>query len=88
MTKRLQVRPDDDGTITISHACNTYGLQHYRLFKDNKEFIVAKDYSRHLFYLIDVKDHSIIGTLHITKDSDFLEFLMKQKYEVTILVEE
>lgn len=88
MTKRLQVRPDDDATITISHACNTYGLQRYRLFKDNKEFIVAKDYSRHLFYLIDVKDHSIIGTLHITRTFDFLEFLMKQKYEVTILVEE
>lgn len=88
MIKRLCVRPDDDETITISHACNTYGLQRYRLFKDNKEFIVAEDYSQHLFYLIDVKDHSITDTLHITRTFDFLKFLMKQKYEVTILVEE
>ena len=88
MIKRLHVRPDDDETITISHACNTYGLQRYRLFKDNKEFIIAKDYSQHLFYLIDVKDHSIIDTLYITRTFDLLKFLMKQKYEVEILFEE
>lgn len=87
MSKRLNVRPDDDETITISQACNTYGLQRYRLYKDNKEFIVAKDYSQHLFYIIDVKDHSIIDTLHITRTSDFLKFLMKQKYEVDVVID-
>ena len=89
MTKRLQVRPDDDvNTITISNACSIYGLPQYRVYKDDREYFIAKSYPNNLFYLIDIKDNSVYDVLKFQTAYGLFSYLMHNGFEVDVVIDE
>lgn len=88
MQKRLNVILDSEESITLSHACNTYGLQRFRASKGGKEYLIAKDYSSQNCFLVDVKDNSVLDAIRFTRTKDLLKFLMTHNYEITVLIEE
>lgn len=89
MIKRLHVRPDDDdNSITISNACNIYGLPRYRVYKDDREYFIAKNYPKNLFYIIDIKDNSVYDVIKFQTARELFNFLMHNDFEIDVVIDE
>lgn len=89
MTKRLQVRPDDDvNTITISNACNIYGLPRYRVYKDDREYFIANYSPSNLFYIVDIKDNSVYDVLKFRTTRELFNFLMHNEFKIAVVIDE
>lgn len=89
MTKRLHVRPDNDiNAITVSNACNIYGLPRYRVYKDDREYFIAENYPNSLFYIIDIKDNSVHDVLKFRTTRELFSFLMHNGFEIDVVIDE
>lgn len=88
MIKRLHVRPDDDETITISHACNIYGLPRYRVYKNDTEFFLVKDTTVDLYMIVNADTNEIHRVLSCSSNRECIKFLLEQDYEVDVVIDE
>lgn len=89
MIKRLHVRPDDDETITLSHACNTYGRRHFRISSNtNQEFFVVV--SQHNdWYMVNASTNVIVRNLGVYESARLLfSDLLKKGYIITLIFNE
>ena len=89
MTKTLEVRPDDDDSITLSHACNTYGLQRFRFYDNAKnEYILVNDKYNN-FYLVNTYSNHVCDTFKFQTNKDTIRLLLeKLNYDVVVVIEE
>lgn len=89
MTKTLEVRPDDDDSITLSHACNTYGLQRFRFYDNAKnEYIIAKDRYNN-FYLVNTRSNHVCDIFKFQTNKDAIRRLLEElKFNVVVVIEE
>lgn len=89
MTKTLEVRPDDDDSITLSHACNTYGLQRFRFYDNVKnEYILVKDKYNN-YYLIDTRTNYVVDTFKFQTNRNVISLLLDVlNYDVVVVIEE
>lgn len=89
MTKRLHVRPDNDiNTISVSQACNIYGLPRYRVYEDDREYFIAENYPHSLFYIIATKDNSVYDVLYFRTTRELFSYLMHNGFEIDVVIDE
>lgn len=89
MTKRLHVRPDDDvNTITISNACNIYGLPRYRVYRDDREYFIANFSPSNLFYIINIKDNNVHDIIKFSSIRDLFKYLLRRDYQIDVVYDE
>lgn len=89
MTKRLQVRPDDDETITLSHACNAYSIKHFRIYNSDtaKFFVVVSQHND--WYMVNASTNVIVKTLgYYPSIRCLLAELLKKGYKIELTFDE
>ena len=87
MAKELNVILDaDDGTITLSNACNMYGHHHFRIYNNaNYEFFVVVS-QRNEWYMVNANTNLIVRNLGVYQSARFLfSDLLKQGYQIKLI---